>query len=566
MLLLALLTTAAMSATEPLFPALMKPLLDQGFSAQSKPQLVWQLPLAIVGIFVLRGVLGFFSSYSFSWVANRVIQDLRNAIYARLIHLPDATLRSRPSSSFVTKLTYDVNGVADAAVSSLTTLVRDSMAVLGLVAWLMYLNWQLTLICVVVLPLVSLVVRQFSKRLRALSKANLDSNARMTHVVQETVLNQRIVKIFGLHSFMKNKFAQENKHMRAVAMKQSVAAAAAMPISQIFAAVALALVIWIALSQSVEKQTTVGSFVSFITAMMMLLAPMKRLADINGPLQRGLAAADSVFALLDEYKETNTGAHKATTCKGELSFQHVSFQYPGADHPALSDICLDIYPGQTLALVGASGGGKSTFATLIPRLIDPTEGEIFLDGIRLRDFELTALRQHIAYVSQETLLFDDTVANNIQLGVNRTVSRDELVRAAKAANALEFIEAMPEGFDTFIGENGTRLSGGQRQRISIARAVLKNAPILVLDEATSALDNESEKAVQQALDALIENRTTIVIAHRLSTIEKATRIAVLEAGRVVELGSHAELLQRKGAYAKLHALSFTPQHIIERQG
>ncbi len=553
----AILTTAAMSVTEPMFPALMKPLLDEGFSASADPDLLWKLPLGIVAIFVVRGIFGFISSYAFAWVANRVIQDLRDAMYRRLVHLPDTTLRSRPSSSFITKVTYDVAGVADAAVGALTTMIKDSMAIIGLVAWLMYLNWRLTLICVVVLPAMSVIVRQFSKRLRALGRASLDSNSRMTQILQETVLNQRVVKVFGLQALMRQKFAKENKHMRAVNMKQSIASSSTVPITQFFASVSLATVVYIALNQSMQQQSTVGSFVSFITAMLMLLAPMKRLADINGPLQRGLASADSVFALLDEPTEPEQIAAYNKPIQGEITFDHVGFEYPNSQKPALRDICLSVKPGETLALVGPSGGGKSTLATLIPRLIQPSSGKVLVDGEDILSIPMAALRSHIAYVSQDTLLFDDTVAKNIQLGVDRVVTRQELEEAARAANALEFIMQMPEGFETRIGENGTRLSGGQKQRISIARAILKNAPILLLDEATSALDNESEKAVQAALDRLMTSRTTVVIAHRLSTIENATRIAVLSDGAIAEVGTHQELLAKKGVYANLHAMQFT---------
>ena len=558
LLAIALLATALMSATEPMLAALMKPLLDEGFTSQANSSLLWQLPLSIVGIFVARGITGMVSSYAFALVANKVIQDLRNKMYEHLLHLSDTTLRSRPSSYFVTKITNDVSGVADAAVGALTTMVKDSMAILGLLGWLFYLNWKLTLVSLIVLPGVSIIVRKFSQRLRQLGRDTLKTNSKMTQILQETVLNQRVVKVFGLYELLSERMQKETNRMRSLNMKQNLAASSTVPITQVFASISLAIVIYIALKQAIDHQSTVGGFVSFITAMMMLLTPMKRLADISGPMQRGLAAAESLFALLDEPPENDSAATApGSALKGNIRFEKVSFKYPTVDKNALTDIDLQVQPGEVLALVGPSGGGKSTLATLIPRLIEPSSGHVWIDGHDSSQLPLHFLRSHIAYVSQDVLLFDDTIANNITLGINRKVSQEELESAARAAHALDFILAMPEGFNTRIGENGTRLSGGQKQRLSIARAVLKNAPILLLDEATSALDNESEKVVQAALDRLMVDRTTIVIAHRLSTIEGATRIAFLSDGQIAEVGSHTELLSKNGLYAALYTSQFT---------
>ena len=378
----------------------------------------------------------------------------------------------------------------------------------------------------------------------------------MVQVLQETAHCNRVVKVFGGEAQETARFLKTNNEVRAQNMRQAVAAAATSPIVHLLASVAVAVVVYVAVIQSSEGQTTVGSFVSFITALLMLLSPLRHLADVNAPLQRGLAAAESVFQLLDEPDEQDTGKTTLTHVQGELRFESVSFRYPGAERAALDDLNLVLPAGQTLALVGQSGGGKSTLAALVPRFYNPVGGRILIDGHDLQDLTLDSLRSHIAYVSQDVLLFNDTVAANIAYGDARERSMEEIEAAAKAANALEFIRALPEGFDTVIGENGNRLSGGQRQRLAIARAILKNAPILILDEATSALDNESERLVQEALERLMQGRTTLVIAHRLSTIEGADCIAVLAGGRLVESGRHADLLAKNGTYAQLYRLQF----------
>jgi subfamily B ATP-binding cassette protein MsbA len=552
---LTLAATVLAAATEPLFPALMKPLLDKGFGQGGNDWLAW-LPLAIIGIFVLRGVAGFFASYGMSWVSNRVITDLRQLMFERLMRLPTSYFDAHASSVPATRIAYDVNGVAAAATSTLTVLIRDSLSVLGLVAWLLYLNWKLTLISLAVIPLTALVVRAFSKRLRKLSLAAQDGMAQMNEVLQESIRGQKVVKIFGGEQHATSRFSRVNNALRGYGMRQAIAAAAVAPITQIFASVGLAIVVYVALHQSAGNETTVGGFVSFITAMLLLLAPLKHLADINAPLQRGLAAAESVFRLLDEAPEVDAGTMALGRARGEIEFAAIGLRYPGAERDALTAIDLQIRPGETVALVGPSGGGKTSLVNLVPRFYHAGSGQIRIDGQNIETLTLESLRGNIAHVGQDVFLFDDTVAANIAYGGKRDATRGEIEAAARAAHALEFIAAMPQGFDTVIGENGARLSGGQRQRIAIARAILKDAPILILDEATSALDSESERAVQDALETLMTGRTTLVIAHRLSTVEHANRIVVLSHGRIAEIGNHAELLAANGLYASLYRLQF----------
>jgi len=553
---LALLATVGVAATEPLFPALMKPLLDRGFATGERDELFYLAPLAIIAIFLVRGLLGYLASYAFAWVANRVIADLRREMFARLVRLP-ATYHLRYASSIpVTKIASDVSGVSSAATTVITVGLRDSLAIVGLTAWLLYLNWQLTLISLTLIPLSGLVMRAFSNRLRQQSRAAQAGLAAMNQTLFETIHCQKVIKIFGGEAQQTQRFDKINNALRGHAMRQAIAAAAVVPLVQMLAAIALALVVWIALIQSQTTGTTVGSFVSFITAMLMLIAPLKHLADINAPLQRGLAAAESVFQLLDERPEEDRGRQTLGRARGELVFEDVHFTYPGAARAALVGIDLAIHPGETIALVGPSGGGKTTLAGMVPRFFSPDRGRILIDGHNILDLSIVSLRANIALVSQEVLLFDDSIAANIAFGAMSNASPQAIEAAARAAHALDFIQALPQGFATPIGEHGARLSGGQRQRIAIARAVLKDAPILILDEATSALDNEAERQVQAALDELMRGRTTLVIAHRLSTIERADRIAVLAQGRIVEIGSHAELLARNGAYAQLHRLQF----------
>lgn len=554
---LSLLATMVLAATDPMFPALLKPMLDNGFKSEGGFEHPILIPLGIIGVFFVRGIFNFLSSYGFAWVSNRVITDIREEMYAKMVRLPIGYFQANSSNIPLTKIAYDVNGVASAATSVIVTVLKDGLSVVGLLFWLLWLNWQLTLICFALIPAIAIVMRTFSGRLRVASRNAQVSTANMVQVLQETANCNRIVKVFGGEAQEGLRFSQTNNEVRSQNMRQAVAAAATSPIVHLLASVAVAVVVYVAVIQSNSGETTVGSFVSFITALLMLLSPLRHLADVNAPLQRGLAAAESVFQLLDEPDEPDGGKVELASVKGELRFEQLSFVYPGAERKALDQVSLTVRAGESVALVGQSGGGKSTLAALVPRFYNPTGGRILLDGHDMQDLSLRSLRQHVAYVSQDVLLFNDTVAANIAYGSSREKSQAEIEAAAKAANALEFIRALPEGFDTVIGENGNRLSGGQRQRLAIARAILKDAPILILDEATSALDNESERLVQEALDRLMQGRTTLVIAHRLSTVEGADCIAVLSGGRIVESGRHDELLARNGTYAQLYRLQFT---------
>ncbi|UCV08094.1 lipid A export permease/ATP-binding protein MsbA [Dechloromonas denitrificans] len=550
----ALVAMGLSALAEPVFPAMMKKLLDDGFS-QSAGAWDWLIyPLAIMGIFLARAVFGFIGEYAMSWVSNNVITELRRVMFARMVRLPTRYYSDNLSGRLMSRIAYDVAGVAGAATNALTSLIKDSLAIVGLLAWLIYLNWQLTLITLSVVPFIAFVVRFFSKRLRAVAKGQQESMGRITQVLQETIEGHKVVKIFGGQTYEEGRFYKSVREQRRFAMRATMATAAQSPIVQFFAASGVAIIMGVALKQASSDQTTVGSFVSFITAMLMILPPLRRITDVNAPIQRGLAAAESVFSLIDEEAEEDAGKEELGRAKGLVEFDQVSFTYPGAERPALNAVSLTVRPGECVALVGPSGSGKTTAANLLPRFYAIDGGEIRVDGHALPNIRLNSLRDNIALVSQDVVLFNDTIGANIAYGGKRDATLEEIRAAAKAAHALEFIDALPEGLDTMIGENGVKLSGGQRQRLAIARAILKDAPILILDEATSALDTESERHVQAALDELMRGRSTLVIAHRLSTIERADRIVALAHGQKQEEGSHSELLTHDGLYARLYRM------------
>ena len=552
-----LISMIVVAATEPAFPALLKPMLDGSFVQKDMFLIKW-VPLLLIGLFVVRGIASFISTYTINWVSSRVVMDLRQAMFNRLVDLPTRFFDHTSSGALIANVAFNVTQVTSAATSVITVLVRDTLTIAGLLTWMFYINWKLSFIALGTAPLIILLTRTVSGRLRSMSRATQKSMGTITHVLEESIECQKVVKIFGGQGYEKQRFHEAVNWNRRYSMKQLAASAASVPIVELIAAGALALIVYIATLDSASHSTTVGGFVSFITAMLMLFPPLKRLTSVNENLQRGLAAAENVFELLDETPELDSARNEIGRAEGRLEFRGVGLRYQGSDLPALKNISVDITAGETIALVGASGSGKTTLVNLIPRFYSPTEGVILLDGVDIQSLRLIDLRRNIAVVSQDVVLFNDTIAGNIAYGPLRQASNEAIEAAAEAAHAMEFIRDLPAGLHTFIGENGMRLSGGQRQRLAIARALLKDAPILILDEATSALDTASERHVQAALEGLMRNRTTIVIAHRLSTIENADRIAVLHKGEIAELGTHQMLLARNGIYAHLYQIQFAP--------
>ncbi len=539
-----------LAATEPAMPALLEQVVAR--FEERDVSTIPLLALAVVGLFMIRGIASYGSAIALASVASKLVRDLRAAMFDKLLAMPIGEYERQASGRLVSKLTYDAAQVTEAATQVVTIMVRDSLAILGLLAWMLFIDWQLTLVAFVTAPVVIVIVRYFSKRLRQASHGIQDAMGEVTHVAEEAVAGAKVIRSFGAQRHERTRMLDVINRARRLQVKFASAATGNAPLAQFITSIALAVIIYIAAGRFSEGAITLSSFVSFFTAMAMLFSPLKRIIGVNSHLQRGIAAAESVFELIDRDSEKNQGSEVLARANGGLQFEGVSFHYHEGRVAALDRIDLFVPAGQTLALVGPSGGGKTSFANLIPRFYEPSTGCIRLDGVDIASLTLESLRDQLALVGQDVVLFNDTIAANIAYGRPRTYSRQAIETAAEAAHALEFIEALPQGFDTPVGEKGSRLSGGQRQRIAIARAFLKDAPILIMDEATSSLDTITEMHVREALEALSVGRTTIIIAHRLSSVERADCIAVLAAGKIVDKGTHSELLARNNLYAGLY--------------
>lgn len=559
-----LVAMAFVAAAETSIPALMRPLLDRGFTGQLNSKL-WQVPVFLVGLALVRSLAQFLSNYLLTRVINAVLLKLREQMFQTLLHASTAFFQKNSASNLINAVAFEVNNVLTIMGGMLISLVRDSLTVVGLMGYLIYLNWKLTLVVLIIFPIIAFIMTKINRRLRSLNREQQSLTSDLAYIVEESAAGYKIVKVHGAQEYEMNRFRQKAGRLRQFALKSAVAGGLNQPITQLIASMALSIVLIIALMQPATEGTTVGGFAAFITAMMLVISPLKRLADINQPLQRGLTAAEMIFGLMDqpleEDEDRRLNMKSLIKAKGAIRFENVGFSYEQevGRNDALTDINLSIMPGEVVAFVGPSGSGKSTLVNLLPRFFKPSGGQIYLDGISIEEIVLADVRRQIAFVSQDVILFNDTIAANVAYGAvdHDGIDCGRVMEALEVANLSNLVHELPEGINTVVGDNGNRLSGGQRQRLAIARAIYKNAPILILDEATSALDSESERQVQDALERLMVGRTTLVIAHRLSTIEHADRIVVLENGKIVENGSHGELIKQDGLYANLHRIQFS---------
>ncbi|MCP2039946.1 subfamily B ATP-binding cassette protein MsbA [Neisseria sp. HSC-16F19] len=562
---ISVLAMLVVGATGPVFASLIKPIIDEGFVEKNLNAMTW-VPLAIVGLFILRGIANYINEYTTAYLSATMVQQLRTELFAKMLRLPVAYFSDHSRGRLMSRITNDANSITGAGFNVITVIAKDGLTVVGLLVWLLYLDWQLTLITLVTLPVIAWCVRKINKRLRGLAHQSQQVVGQMTQVLTESIDGARVVRVYGGQAHEQSRLEEANQGLRRNVVKQASSGAISSAVTQLLIAISLSLILYFAARRAHSTGFSAGDFMSFLTAMLMMFDPIKRMTGVMAALQGGLAAAHSVFGFLDEAEEPDNGRQVLPVSTGDIEFDNVVFRYPQAEKNAINGMSLHIPQGTVVALVGESGCGKSTAANLLPRFYDADEGQVRIGGTDVRDYTLGSLRDQIAVVSQDVVLFNDTIANNIAYG-QYGVAEADIIAAAKAANAWGFIEQLPEGLNTPIGEHGLKLSGGQRQRLAIARALLKDAPILILDEATSALDTESERLVQAALEVLMQNRTTVVIAHRLSTIEKADRIVVMHEGQIVETGRHDELMAQGGRYAALQKMqSVTAQAGSQSEG
>jgi subfamily B ATP-binding cassette protein MsbA len=553
--IIAVIGMAMTAAVEGGLVYLLKPLTDETLVAQNLESAQW-IPLAFMAIFILRGAAGFATEASLGWIGRQVISDLRREVFSKFLTLPAKFFDSQSTGPLLSRMTYNVEMVAESVTSVVTIAVRDILTVIAAISVMLYHSPSLTVFVAILFPVVAIIVRLLGIAFRRYSGRIQDSVGEVTQVTDEIVRGNWVVKAFGGYDYERSRIEDADGRNRRQNLKLIRVRSLGVAVTQVVFGFGIALVIFFAGRQAVADQITAGQFISFFAAMMLMLQPVRRITNVNATLQRGVAAADSLFMIMDEKDEEDNGTAELERVVGNVVFENVGFSYGGDNVPVLRDIDINLEAGKTLAIVGHSGGGKSTLVSLLPRFYDVDSGVIRIDGVPIRDLTLESLRQNISLVTQDVVLFNDTIANNLAYGQLKSCSEDELLAAAEAAHVLEFAKEMPNGLDTMVGDRGVLLSGGQRQRIAIGRALLKNAPILILDEATSSLDTQSERRIQDALNVLMENRTTLVIAHRLSTVENADHIIVLEAGRIVESGTHDELIAKKGHYESLYKMQF----------